>query len=57
MNKTTLTYPRVIRFRRALVIRLIAILIFACLAFITGLILSIFSSTTHDRYQVDQIPP
>ena len=56
MNKTTLTYPRVIHFRRALVIRLMAILILACLAFIAGLILGIFSSTTHDGYQVDRIP-
>lgn len=56
MCTTTLTYPRVIRFRRVLVIGLIAILILASLTSIAGLILDILSLTTPDGYQADQIP-
>jgi hypothetical protein len=53
MCTTTLTYPRVIRFRRVLVIGLIAILILASLTSIARLILDILSSTTPDGYQAD----
>jgi hypothetical protein len=56
MCTTTLTYPRVIRFRGVLAIGLIAILILASLALIAGLILGVLSSTTRDGYQADQIP-
>jgi hypothetical protein len=56
MCTTTLTYPRVIRFRRVLVIGLIAILILASLALITGAILGRLSSTPQDAYQADRIP-
>ena len=56
MCTTTLTYPRVIGFRRVLIIGLIAMLILASLTLIAGLILGILSSTTTDGYQSDRIP-
>ncbi|HEX9387088.1 MAG TPA: hypothetical protein VF918_12270 [Anaerolineales bacterium] len=56
MSTLTLIYPKVIRFRRTLIIGLIAILILASLALIAVAILDRSSSTTRDAYQADQIP-
>src|SRR6266511_1242338 len=56
MSTTTLTYPSVIRIRRALAIGLIVILIVTSLVLITGAILVIASSPIRDTYQADLIP-
>jgi len=56
MSTTTLTYPNVIRIRRALAIGLIVILIVTSLVLITGAMLVIASSPIRDTYQADLIP-
>lgn len=56
MSKNILDYPNIIRLRRALGIALIAILLLASLALMTGRIRDRLSPATPDAYQVDRIP-
>ena len=55
MYRASLPYPKVIRIRWLLIIRLVAVLILASLAFVAGLTLGISSSTTPDGYEADPI--